>query len=120
MDPGALILLASAGGVITALAPLIYLFYYTKPVTYTVWSGAIVSFIAGFVFTLLVVQWGFFYARFTYLLALGLLAIALGYTYWGMFKRRWTMYLFAAAVWIYLILLAVIARALGLPDPFII
>ena len=49
-------LIAAAGGVIAALAPLIYLFYYTRPVTFTVWTGAIVSFIAGFVLTLLAQQ----------------------------------------------------------------
>ncbi|MCX8136903.1 hypothetical protein [Pyrobaculum aerophilum] len=113
-------LIAAAGGVIAALAPLIYLFYYTRPVTFTVWTGALVSFIAGFVLTLLAQQWGLFYARFTYLLALALLATSIAYTYWGMFRRRWTMYLFAAAAWIYIIILAVVARALGLGDPFFI
>jgi hypothetical protein len=36
-----------------------------------------------------------------------------------MFRRRWFAYLFAAA-WIYIILLAVVARILGFGDPFII
>ena len=53
-----IVLLSAAGGVIAALAPLIYLFYYTRPVTFTVWTGAVVSFIGGFIFTLLVLQWG--------------------------------------------------------------
>jgi len=61
---------------------------------------------------------GLFYARYTYILALLLTSIA--YTYWGMFRRRWFAYLFAAAAWIYIILLAAVARALGLGDPFII
>jgi hypothetical protein len=42
---------------------------------------------------------GLFYARFTYILALLLASIA--YTYWGMFRRKWFAYLFAAA-WIYI------------------
>ncbi|MGB9705083.1 MAG: hypothetical protein ACPL3C_06505 [Pyrobaculum sp.] len=120
MDGVESLLISAAGGVIAALAPLIYLMYYTRPVTFTVWTGALVSFIAGFVFTLLIQQWGHFYARFTYLLALALLLTSLAYTYWGMYRRRWTMYLFAAAAWIYIILLAVVSRALGLGDPFII
>ncbi|MEZ0318435.1 MAG: hypothetical protein ABWK05_00355 [Pyrobaculum sp.] len=120
MDFGEAVLLSAAGGVITALAPLIYLMYHTRPVTFTVWTGALVSFIAGFVFTLLVIQWGFFYLRFTYILALALLATSIVYTYWGMFKRRWVAYLFAAAAWIYIIILAVVAKALGLGDPFFI
>jgi heme O synthase-like polyprenyltransferase len=76
-----------------------------------------------FIFTLLAQQWGgggLFYARFTYILALLLVSIA--YTYWGMFRRKWFAYLFAAA-WIYIILiilLVVVARILGLGDPFII
>jgi len=120
MDFAEIILLSAAGGVIAALAPLIYLFYYMKPVAFTVWTGAVVSFIGGFIFTLLVLNWGLFYARFTYLLALALLLTSIAYTYWGMFRRRWFAYLFAAAAWIYIILLAIIARALGLGDPFII
>jgi hypothetical protein len=52
-----------------------------------------------FIFTLLAQQWGLFYARFTYILALLLASIA--YTYWGMFRRKWFAYLFAA-VWIYM------------------
>ncbi len=113
-----IVLISAAGGVITALAPLIYLFYYTRPVTFTVWTGAVVAFIGGFIFTLLAQQWGLFYARYTYILALLLASIA--YTYWGMFRRRWFAYLFAAAAWIYIILLAAVARTLGLGDPFII
>ena len=120
MDFAEIILLSAAGGVIAALAPLIYLFYYTRPVTLTVWTGAVISFIGGFIFTLLVLNWGLFYARFTYLLGLALLLTSIAYTYWGMFRRRWLAYLFAAAVWIYIILLAIIARALGIGDPFII
>ncbi len=120
MDFAEIILLSAAGGMIAALAPLIYLFYYTRPVTFTVWTGAVVSFIGGFTFTLLVLNWGLFYARFTYLLALALLLTSIAYTYWGMFRRRWFAYLFAAAAWIYIILLAIIARALGIGDPFII
>ncbi|MEM3996910.1 MAG: hypothetical protein QXP31_07615 [Pyrobaculum sp.] len=120
MDFAEVILLSAAGGVIVALAPLIYLVYYTRPVTFTVWTGALVSFIAGFVFTLLVLQWGFFYLRFTYILALALLATSIAYTYWGMYKRRWVLYLFAAAAWVYIIILAAVARALGLGDPFFI
>jgi hypothetical protein len=120
MEPAEMVLISAAGGVITALAPLIYIFYYTKSATFTVWTGAVVSFIGGFIFTLLALQWGLFYARFTYLLALSLLAVSIVYAYWGMFKRRWFAYLFAAAAWIYIILLAVIARALGLPDPFLV
>ncbi|AFA38122.1 hypothetical protein Pogu_0095 [Pyrobaculum oguniense TE7] len=120
MDGAEIYLISAAGGVIAALAPLIYLIYYARPVTFTVWTGALVSFIAGFIFTLLAQQWPFFYARFTYLLALALLITSLIYTYWGMYRRRWTMYLFAAAAWIYIIILAVVARVLGLGDPFII
>jgi hypothetical protein len=114
------ILISAAGGVVAALAPLIYLFYYARPVTYTVWTGAVVSFIGGFIFTLLAQQWGLFYARFTYIFALVLLLASIAYTYWGMFRRRWFAYLFAAAAWIYIILLVAVARTLGLGDPFII
>ncbi|ABP51576.1 hypothetical protein [Pyrobaculum arsenaticum] len=113
-------LISAAGGAIAALAPLIYLLYYGRPATFTMWTGAVVSFIARFVFTLLAQQWPLFYARFTYLLALALLLTSIAYTYWGMYRRRWTMYLFAAAAWIYIIILAVVARVLGLGDPFII
>ena len=113
-------LLSFAGGVITALAPLIYIMYRAKPTSLTVWAGALNSLTVGYVFTLLVLQWGLFYARFTYLLALALLLMSLVYTYWGMFRERWTMYLFAAAAWIYIITLAVVAKVLGLGDPFII
>jgi hypothetical protein len=120
MNFAEIVLISAAGGVIAALAPLIYLFYSTRPVTFTVWTGAVVAFIGGFIFTLLVLQWGLFYARFTYILALALLLVSIAYTYWGMFRRRWFAYLFAAAAWIYIILLAVVARALGLGDPFII
>jgi len=120
MEPAEMVLVSAAGGVIAALAPLVYLFYYARPVTFTVWTGAVVSFIGGFIFTLLALNWGLFYARFTYLLALALLLASIIYTYWGMFRRRWFAYLFAAAAWIYIILLAIIARALGLGDPFII
>ena len=74
-----------------------------------------------FIFTLLAQQWGLFYARCTYIFALLLVSIA--YTYWGMFKRKWFAYLFAAA-WIYIyhysLLLVVVARIMGLGDPFII
>jgi hypothetical protein len=48
--------------------------------------------------------------------------VSIAYTYWGMFRRKWFAYLFAAA-WIYIILiilLVVVARILGLGDPFII
>jgi hypothetical protein len=114
------ILLSVAGGVIAALAPLIYLFYYTRPVTFTVWTGAVVTFIGGFIFTLLALQWGLFYVRYTYILALALLLVSIAYAYWGVFRRRWFAYLFAAVAWIYIILLAVVARALGFSDPFII
>ncbi len=114
------ILLSFAGGVITALAPLIYITYRAKPTSLLVWAGALNSLAVGYVFTLLVLQWGLFYARFTYLLALALLSVSLVYTYWGMLRERWTMYLFAAAAWVYIIALALVAKALGLGDPFII
>jgi len=120
MEPAEIILVSAAGGVIVSLAPLIYLLYYARPVTLTVWTGAVVSFIGGFIFTLLLLNWGFFYARFTYLLALALLLASVIYSYWGMFRRWWFAYLFAAAAWIYIILLAVIAKALGFGDLFII
>jgi len=120
MNFAEMILISAAGGVIAALAPLIYLFYYFRPVTYTVWTGAVMAFISGFIFMLLAQQWGLFYARFTYILALALLLASAAYTYWGMFRRRWLAYLFAAATWIYIILLATVARILGLGDPFII
>jgi len=115
-----IILMSAAGGATAALAPLIYLFYYNRPVTLTVWTGAAAAFIGGFIFTLLALRWGLFYARYTYILALSLLLASIAYTYWGMFRRRWFAYLFAAAAWIYIILLAVTARLLGLGDPFII
>ncbi|ACB39743.1 hypothetical protein [Pyrobaculum neutrophilum] len=112
-------LISAAGGAIAALAPLVYIMYYGRPTTFTVWTGAVVSFIGGFIFTLLAAQWPLFYARFTYLLALALLLTSIAYTYWGMYRRRWFAYLFAAAAWIYIILLALVAKALGLGDPFI-
>lgn len=118
MDYAQLIVSASGGAVI-ALAPLVYLMYVNKPVTYVVWTGALNAFIAGFILTLLAQQWGLFYARFTYLLALGLLSMSVAYTYVGMARRRWTDYIVASAAWLYLILLAVVARALGTGDPFI-
>ncbi|MFN3805346.1 MAG: hypothetical protein ACK4SY_09835 [Pyrobaculum sp.] len=120
MTPGEVILLSVAGGAAAALAPLLILTYYAREVSIVAWAGALNSFITGFIFTLLALQWGFFYARFTYLLALALLALSLVYSYWGIFRGRWLMYLFAAAAWIYVIILAVVARALGLGDPFII
>lgn len=115
-----MVLFSAAGGAIVALAPLIYFYYYTKPVTFVVWSGVLASFVAGFIFTLLVLQWSLFYLRLTYLLALALLLTSIVYTYWGMYRQRWTMYLFATAAWIYIIILAAVAKALGLGDPFFV
>ncbi|MFN7105640.1 MAG: hypothetical protein ACK4M3_03540 [Pyrobaculum sp.] len=120
MTLGEVVLLSVAGGVAAALTPLIFLTYRAREVEPVAWAGALNSFISGFIFTLLAIQWGLFYARFTYLLALALLALSLVYSYWGIFKGRWLMYLFAAAAWIYVIILAIVARVLGLGDPFIV
>ncbi|ABO08332.1 hypothetical protein [Pyrobaculum calidifontis] len=120
MNFAEMMLLSAAGGAVAALAPLVYIFYVARRATFTTWTGALVSFIAGFVLTLLLQQWQLFYARFTYLLAVSLLAVSIAYTWWGMWTRRWTFYLFAAAAWVYIILLAVVARALGLGDPFLV
>jgi len=120
MNFAEMMLLSAAGGAVAALAPLVYIFYVARRATFTTWTGALVSFIAGFVLTLLLQQWHLFYARFTYLLAVSLLAVSIAYTWWGMWTRRWSLYLFAAAAWVYIILLAVVARALGLGDPFLV
>ncbi|MEZ0248545.1 MAG: hypothetical protein ABWJ97_04670 [Thermoproteus sp.] len=120
MPASDIFLLSAAGGIMAAAAPLLYLMYYAKETTFVRLTGALVSFVAGFVFTLLALQWGLFYLRFTYLLALALLLTSIAYTYWGMYRDEWTMYLFAAAAWIYIIILAVIAKALGLGDPFFV
>jgi len=112
-------LLSAAVGAVAALAPLVYIFYVGRRATFTTWTGAFVSFAAGWVLALLLQQWHLFYARFTYLLAVGLLALSTAYAWWGMWTRRWHFYLFAAAAWVYIILLAAVARALGLGDPFL-
>lgn len=116
MDP----VLALMAGSIAALIPLLAVMYKGSDLDYARAAGLISSFAAGFVFGVLAQLWAQFYARFTYLLALGLMSVSLGYSWWGIYRRWWTAYLFAAAGWIYLIVLIAAARALGLPDPFLI
>ncbi len=120
MQPTEIFLVAAASGAITALAPSIYLIYRNKPITPVTIAGALNSFVSGFVFALLALQWGFFYLRFTYLLALALLVASLAYNYWGMYRDRWQFYLFAVATWIYIVVVALLTRVLGLGDPFLI
>jgi hypothetical protein len=121
MSPAEALLLSAAGGAVAALAPLVYMLYGEREATAAAWAGAAASFASAFVLTLLLAQWPLFYARFTYLLALALLATSIAYAYWGMLREWWAAYLFAAAAWIYIIViaLAAVARALGLADPFI-
>lgn len=120
MKPAEILLVAAASGVIAALISLTCLVYYNRPITFVTAAGVLNSFASGFVFTLLVLQWGFFYLRFTYILALVLVIVSLAYSYWGMYKDMWQFYLFAAVTWIYIIVLVVLARALELSDPFLI
>ncbi|MGC9170659.1 MAG: hypothetical protein ACP5HD_07940 [Thermoproteus sp.] len=116
MDPVLAILIGAA----LALTPLLALMYQGSEIDYVRAAGLLASFADGFVLGVLAQLWGQFYVRLTYLLALGLMAVSLAYSWWGIYRRWWTAYLFAASGWAYLVVLLAVARALGLPDPFLI
>lgn len=115
MDP----LLAALAGGFMALLPALVALYFGAQIDYIRGAGLIVSFVAGFTLGVLAQLWSLFHLRFTYLLSLFLLALSIGFSWWGMYKRWWPAYVFAAAAWLYLTALLGLAKLLGLPDPFI-
>lgn len=115
MDPVLALLIGAAA----ALTPLLAVMYQGSELDYIRAAGLVASFAAGFILGVLAQLWPQFHFRFTYLLALALMLASLGYSWWGIYKRWWTAYLFAASGWMYLVALLAVARALGLSSPFL-